>query len=144
MSSAKQGTKRKRSRKTVPALGAAGLALSLASGASAALAEPTGAPTAQTAVSHEITLAEEELSDVSLATFYVFDKEHDGIPRRGVRLAMGAGGCGCSGCNGSGCWTGTYYTGSVIGNDTNPPHHPVGPAHKSVHAPKHKRVVKNP
>ena len=95
-------------------------------------------------MSHEITLAEEEIRDVSLATFYVFDKEHAGTPRLGARLAMGAcGGCaGCGSCGG--CWTGTYYDGSVVGNEANPPHHAVGPAHKSAHAPKHKRVVKNP
>jgi hypothetical protein len=40
--------------------------------------------------SHEITLSEEEVSDVSLATFYVFDKENS--PR--VRLAARGGGGG--------------------------------------------------
>ena len=44
----------------------------------------------KTGVSHEITLCEEEISDVSLATFYVFDNESFG-PRR-VKIA--AGGCG--------------------------------------------------
>ena len=29
---------------------------------------------------HEILLGEEEISDVSLATFYVFDKENAGAP----------------------------------------------------------------
>jgi hypothetical protein len=50
-------------------LGAAGLSFSLASGASAA-------PAANIPIdlSHEFILAEEEVSDVSLATFYVFDK----------------------------------------------------------------------
>ena len=33
-------------------------------------------PTQNTGVSHEIILGEEEISDVSLATFYVFDKEN--------------------------------------------------------------------
>jgi hypothetical protein len=145
MSHAKQTSRRKRVRKTVPALGAAGLALSLASGASGVIAAPAAeAPNAQSTVSHEITLAEEELRDVSLATFCVFDKEHPGAPRFGARLAMGAcGGCaGCGSCGG--CWTGTYYDGSVFGNQPNPPHHAVRPAHKSAHAPKHKHVVKNP
>jgi hypothetical protein len=31
-------------------------------------------PAQNTGMSHEITLGEEEISDVSLATFYVFDK----------------------------------------------------------------------
>jgi hypothetical protein len=78
----KLGSKRKRRSKVVPVLGAAGLSLSLASGASAA----TGGPAADmltrnTGVSHEITLREEEVSDVSLATFYVFDKENPGTFR---------------------------------------------------------------
>jgi hypothetical protein len=144
MPHAKQVSKRKRSRKTVPALGAAGLALSLASGASAAIGAPAADTTApQSAVSQAITLAEEEISDVSLATFYVFDKEHTGTRRPGLRLAM-AGGAGCAGCGGCGCWTGTYYDSSVFGNEANPPHHPVKPAHKYAHPVKHKRVVKNP
>jgi hypothetical protein len=33
-------------------------------------------PTQNTAASHEITFGEEEIADVSLATFYVFDKEN--------------------------------------------------------------------
>ncbi len=51
---------------------------------------------------HEIFLGEEEISDVSLATFYVFDKENAGPPPlfQKLRLAAGCGaGCGCSfGC----------------------------------------------
>jgi hypothetical protein len=35
-------------------------------------------PARNTPVSHEFILAEEEISDVSLATFYVFDKENAG------------------------------------------------------------------
>jgi hypothetical protein len=67
MSRAKQASKRKRRSKAVPVLGAAGLSLALASGASAA----TGGPAADmltrnTGVCHEITLGEEEIFDVSL------------------------------------------------------------------------------
>jgi hypothetical protein len=86
--------------------------------------------TRNTGVSHEITLREEEVSDVSLATFYVFDKENPGTFRPGVRVAVGAGG---------GCWTGTYYTSPGSGNDAyRPPPHPVRPAHAHAlkHAPK--------
>jgi hypothetical protein len=57
-------------------------------------------PTQNTAVSHEITLGEEEISDDSLATFYVFDKEN---ASSGVQLVghRGCGGChGCRGCRG--------------------------------------------
>jgi hypothetical protein len=52
-----------------------------------------------------VILAEEEISDVSLATFYVFDREN--APIHGVRLAqlsigLGHGGCG-HGCGHGGC-----------------------------------------
>jgi hypothetical protein len=78
-------------------LGAAGLSLSLAGGASAATGAPVDALTHNAVVTHEITLGEEEIADVSLATFYVFDKENAEPSRHGLRLACG-------------CWTGTYYT----------------------------------
>ena len=94
MSRARQALKRKRRSKVVPVLGAAGLSLSLAGGASAATGAPvTDAVTHNGVVSHEITPGQEEIADVSLATFYVFDKENAGPSRHGVRLACG-------------CWTG--------------------------------------
>ena len=62
-------------------------------------------------------LGEEEISDVSLATFYVFDKENAGSLKPGVQLARGGcgGGCGhgcgggggcrgCGGCRGGSAW----------------------------------------
>jgi hypothetical protein len=102
-------TKRKRRRKALPALGAAGLSLSLASAASAAAVGGHTADllTQNIGVSHETNLAEEEISDVSLATFYVFDDDGAATSRRGVRLTMGCGGCaGCAGC--SGCSSSDY------------------------------------
>ena len=89
----------------MPLLGAAGLSLSLASGASAATEVPAAdMPTQNTAASHEITFGEEEIADVSLATFYVFDKENVGTSEPAVQLARrwrGCGGCrGCRGCRG--------------------------------------------
>ena len=98
----KQTPKRKRRRKAVPVLGAAGLSLSLASGASGGPA--VNMPTQKVEASHEIVLAEEEISDVSLAMFYVFDRENIGTFRPGLQLARGGcggGGCGC-GCRGCG------------------------------------------
>jgi hypothetical protein len=91
MSNAKHVSKRKSRACAVPLLGAAGLSLALASGAPAATVGPAA---------HEITLGEEEISDVSLATFYVFDKEN---PRTSdLQLARGGGG-GCGhGCGGGG------------------------------------------
>ena len=85
----KQGPNPKR--KVVPVLGAAGLSLSLVGGASAAGAQVADGPTHKAAVSHEITLGEEEIADVSLATFYVFDKENAGPSRHSERLACGCG-----------------------------------------------------
>ena len=80
-----------------------------------------------------ILLAEEEVFDVSLATFYVFDKEFDKEREfsPGVRLAGGrcggcggcggrGGGCGCArgcrGCGGCGCGVGVgLLLGGLIG-----------------------------
>jgi hypothetical protein len=134
MLDAKQASKQKR-RKAVPMLGAAGLSLSLATGASGGpMVDMT---TQSSGMGHEVTLIEEEISDVSLATFYVFDKENVATLRPGVRLAMGAG-CGCGGCSGcggcGGCWTGTDYTTSVFQTYAYPPHHSIRPAHKYAHA----------
>ncbi len=125
MSQDKAASKRKR-RRALPVLGATGLALTLASGASAAIDQPTAGMTARHAPpAQEITLAEEDISSVSLATFHVFDKENAAQRRRGPRLAMGVGGCGgCAGCGG--CWTGTYYTSPVFGDGYAQPH-PVKP-----------------
>ena len=61
----------------------------------------TGLPqTPNIAPGHAITLGEEEIADVSLATFYVFDKENTGSLRGGVQVARGCGCGGCSGCRG--------------------------------------------
>jgi hypothetical protein len=106
MPQTKQGSKRKRRKEAVPVLGAVGVSLSLAGGASAATVGT--APDVQSMLprdgtfGHELTLSEEELSDVSLGTFYVFDKENAGAPQRGVQYARGCGrGCGgCRGCRG--------------------------------------------
>ena len=103
MPQVKQASKRKRVTKSVPVLGAAGLTFSLVGGASAAVAPITDVPrTPLIAPGHEITLGEEEISDVSLATFYVFDKENTGSAQGLVREARGCGCRGCRGCRGCG------------------------------------------
>jgi hypothetical protein len=87
----KRASERKRGSKAIPALGAAGLSLTLASEASVA-ATALGLDTApRTArVSHEVILREDEIFDVSLATFTVFDKERPGAFRaRGIIKATG-------------------------------------------------------
>jgi hypothetical protein len=93
MSHAKNASKRKRRSKALPVLGAAGLSTALMSGACAV---PGGLaadmPTRNTRDGHEITFGEEEISDVTLATFYVFDKENIGTPGSGVQL-VGHGWC---------------------------------------------------
>ena len=106
MSHAKDAPKRKRLSKAVPTVGIAGMSLAMAGGASAATAPPTANLTSQhIPLSHEIILGEEEISDVSLGTFFVFDKE-DAASELGanVQLARGGGrGCGGRGCGGRGC-----------------------------------------
>jgi len=140
MSRAKQSSKRKRRAQVVPMLGVAGLSLSLASGASAIGGAPTDLPTRNTAVSHPTTLCEEEISEVSLATFYIFDKENARTLMPRARLAEGGGcGCGCAGC--AGCATGTVFGTSTFGSNINPPYYSITPAHKYARA---RRRVKTP
>jgi hypothetical protein len=80
----------------IPTLGFAGMSLSMASGACASTSE-AWANTSLPSQKHEIFLGEEEISDVSLATFYVLDKETAPPLFQKLRLAAGGGaGCGCS------------------------------------------------
>jgi len=119
MPKVKQATKRKRVANAVPVLGAAGLTFSLAGGASAAVAPTQDAQRLPNlAPNHEIMLGEEEISDVSLATFYVFDKESTGSLKGLVQEARGCrcGGCrGCRGCRGcGGCRCGVGCAGCCL------------------------------
>ena len=123
MAHAKQASRRKRRRTALPALGVAGVSLSLAGGASAATSGPaTDIPSWDTAARHEIVLGEEEISDVSLATFYVFDRENARASEygQGLKLARGCGGCGrggggCGGCRGCGGFGGCRGCGGFGG-----------------------------
>jgi len=105
--------------KAIPILGAAGLSLTLTSGVSVAAGSTPDAPARNAAVSQEMTLGEEEISDVSLATFRVFDKES----QAGKRLA-----CGCGG----GCCLFARAPSPALGNDTYSPQprRPTGRGHK--------------
>jgi len=95
----KRASKQKRTTKAaaVKVLGAAGLGLSLVGGASASTM-PTASirHSDNTSPNQRFVLGEEEMADVSLATFHLFDRENVGS---GVQLARG---CGCGGCHGGG------------------------------------------
>jgi hypothetical protein len=135
VSHATQGSKRKRRSKALPVLGAAGLSLSLASGASAAAGGPAADMlTRNTGVSHESTLCEEEVSDVSLATFYAVNKENAGTFGPPKRFAGGCyGACGTA-----------FYEASTLRSDANLPQRSIKPAHRYAHALKRTHVPKNP
>jgi hypothetical protein len=102
----KQASKGKRVLKAaVPALGAAGLTFGLAGSASAATDPAADAPQKLSFVpSQAVTLGEEEIADVSLATFHLFDKENAGGSAQQMAWGCRCGGCGCRGCRcGGGC-----------------------------------------
>lgn len=106
MRQAKRSSIRKRGNAAL-ALGAAGVSLAMTGGASAtAPATTTNASSQDNA--RRFILGEEEISDVSLATFYVFDRENSPLSQ-GIRVAAGCRGCGgcahagCGGCAHAGC-----------------------------------------
>ena len=120
MQAMKQTSKRKKrsAKGAVPVLGAAGLTFALAGSASASAVQTADVPqTPNFAPSQAITLSEEELADVSLATFHLFD--HESIADEVLVAARGCGGCrgcggargcravrGCGGCRGCGGFRG--------------------------------------
>src|SRR5580704_5485555 len=100
--SKKKSRKAALSKKAALALGAAGVSLAM-TGAASASAPTTNAPLEDNA--RRFILAEEEISDVSLATFQVFDRENPPLSQ-GIKIARGGGcgGCGCGhGGGGGGC-----------------------------------------
>jgi len=119
---ARQKQSSKRIKAALPALGAAGLTFSMVGGASAAAVPANDATqTTNYTPNHQITLGEEEIADVSLATFYVFDKESTAAAKDGnIQLARGCGCRGCGGCRGCrgcrgcgrGCGCGVGWVGS--------------------------------
>ena len=118
MAQKKQASKRGRRSKALPVLGIAGVSLSLAGAAAAS----TGGPAADLSSQNppprqQVFLAEEELSDVSLATFYVFDKEGGRKVQSGIQTAwFRCGGCGRCGCGRCGCaWRGCAGCGGCGG-----------------------------
>ena len=86
--------------------------LSLPGSASAAIVgSASDTPKDDNPSRHVVTLSEEEVFDVSLATFYVFDKEDGRAHPPGIQLAAkgcshggcGHGGCGCGHAGARGC-----------------------------------------
>jgi len=116
MSRAKQASKRKRrlTKAAVPALGAAGLGLSLVGSASASALPTADLPQSPNpAPNQRIILGEEEMADVSLATFHLFDRENG---TAGLIHMARCGGCGCGhGCGGGGCHVGGCHVGGCGG-----------------------------
>ena len=103
----KQASKQKRTTKAaaVTVLGATGLGFSLLGSASASTMPAADiAQSENTPPNQRFVLSEEEMADVSLATFHLFDNEDVGS---GVQLAQrGCRGCaarGCRGCAARGC-----------------------------------------
>src|SRR3982074_2733248 len=100
MPQAKRASKEKRRSKAVPVLGLAGVSLAMVGGGASASAVGTGDTPPPNLSPQTITLGEEEISDVSLSTFYVFDKENTkSLGTKEARGCRGCGGCG-SGCPG--------------------------------------------
>ncbi len=133
MSRVKQTSKRERRSKAVPVLRAAGLSLTLASGASLANPAPSmDTMTRNAGESREIVLHEEEIFDLSLATFHVFDKEGAKAFRAGERPPVLGQACCQFACLGGQNGIGSEGP-STPGNDTySPQPRPIRPVHKNV------------
>jgi hypothetical protein len=113
MPGVKQATKRARTSQAaaVTALGAAGFGLSLTGSASANAISTADIPqSGNVSPNQRFVLGEEEMADVSLATFHLFDKEttNGEMQLAVVVVRRGCGGCrGCRGCRGCGVgWRG--------------------------------------
>jgi hypothetical protein len=102
MSQAKRASKGKRPSKAVSVLGIAGVSWAASAGGSVADIPVADIPSQNPAPFQFITLGDEEISDVSLATFHLFDKEGLGTPRSGM-IQLARGGCGCGHGGGGGC-----------------------------------------
>jgi hypothetical protein len=129
----KRASKRKRRGKTIPALGAAGLSLTLASEASLAATVPAlDTMTRKAGMSHEIILREEEIFDVTLASFYVFDKERAGAFRAGAHLIRVSGCCEFACLAGPAAENNAYSAASENNAYSPPVPRPIRPAHRPV------------
>jgi hypothetical protein len=99
MARARTNSERNTPKNVAPALGVAGLSLAMAGGASASTGgSAVDVPVENTATHHELFLGEEEISDVSLSTFYVFDRENTSTSLVGFEQVAWGCRCGCRGC----------------------------------------------
>ena len=97
MPQAKRNLKVKRPSKVVSVAGIAGAFLASSTGGSVADIPPQSMAPFQV-----LNLGEEEISDVSLATFHFVDGESLETPLPRIQLARGGCGGGCGGCGGHG------------------------------------------
>lgn len=133
MSRPKQAAQPKRARKVVPVLGAAGLSLSLASGASMASPVPPPDSTTHNATANrELILREEEVFDESLATFRVFDKERARPFRTGERPVAFGGACCQFACLGGQSGSGSESAPALGNNVYSPPPRSARPPQKHI------------
>jgi BA14K-like protein len=111
MSQSNRASNGKRPGKTISVLSIAGVSLAASGSASVADVQPHISAPPQ-----NFSFADVEISDVSLATFHLFDEGDFGTPRTtkpGMQVARGGcgcggggGGCGGRGCGGGGCGRG--------------------------------------
>jgi hypothetical protein len=112
MAHAKRALKGKRPSKAISMLGIVGVSLAASSGGSVADAQSRNTVPIQ-----RISLSDEEITDVSLATFHVYDHENLGTPRSGIRLARGCAACNaCGACRGCAGWSGCFSDGQPSQN----------------------------
>jgi hypothetical protein len=112
MAHAKHVSKVKRSGNAVKVLGIAGASLAASASGSTAMIMMDTTPFEVGNPDQAYTLNDEELSDVSLATFHFFDEEALGTLPSGIQLARGCGcGHGGGGGGGRGCGGGRGFGG---------------------------------
>ena len=99
MSQTKEAAQSKRRTNAGPVLAAASLSFSLASGSSAAIGAANPDPATSASIALRV-MDEEEISDVHLTTFRVFDEQRTGTRRPCSRPTMVSQGA---------CGTGLYY-----------------------------------
>ena len=116
MAHAKHVSKVKRSGNAVKVLGIAGASLAASASGSTALIMMDTTPFDVGNPDQAYTLNDEEISDVSLATFHFFNEEALGTLPSGIQLARGCGcGHGGGGRGGSGCGGGRGFGGGGCG-----------------------------